>query len=153
MDFAFSEEQELLRASARDYLADRCPAERVVAAAEAEPSFDSAAWRELADLGWLDTAPSTGLGMLEHAVLAEETGSALLPLPWFSAVALAGPLLDDELRAAVASGERAVTLARNGSATLSGDTVSGSFTLVPDLASVTDVVVVAGDDVVVVDVT
>src|SRR3954467_8732710 len=59
MDFAFSEEQELLRAAAREYLADGWPAGRVVAAADAEPSFDGAAWRELADLGWLDTAPST----------------------------------------------------------------------------------------------
>src|SRR4051812_34257906 len=120
MDFAFSEEQELLRASARDYLADRWPAARVVATADAEPSFDAAAWRELADLGWLDES----LGMLEHAVLAEETGTALLPAPWFSTVALAGPLLDAELRAQVGAGERAVTLATNGTATVGGDTVS-----------------------------
>src|SRR3954451_21710668 len=148
MDFAFSEEQELLRAAAREYLADRWPADRVVATADADPTFDAASWRELADLGWLDES----LGMIEHAVLAEETGSALLPAPWFSTVALAGPLLDGELRSGVAAGERAVTLARDGAATLAGDTVSGSFTLVPDLASVTDVVVVAGDDVAVVDV-
>jgi alkylation response protein AidB-like acyl-CoA dehydrogenase len=147
MDFAFSEEQELLRASARDYLADRWPAERVVAAADADPAFDAAAWRELAELGWLDES----LGMLEHAVLAEETGLALLPAPWFSTVALAGPLLDAELRGQVGAGERAVTLATNGTATVRGDTVSGSFSLVPDLASVSDVVVVAGDDVVAVD--
>ena len=152
MDFAFSEEQELLRASARDYLADRWPASRVIAAADADPSFDGAAWRELADLGWLDTDISSGLGMLEHAVLAEETGTALLPVPWFSTIALAGPLLDAELRAGVANGERAVTLARNGTATFDGGSVTGTFTLVPDAASVTDVLVVAGDEVVAVEV-
>ena len=152
MDFAFSEEQELLRASARGYLADRWPADRVVAAADADPSFDSAAWRELADLGWLDTDPASGLGVLEHAVLAEESGAGLLPRPGFSTIALAGPLLDAELRAAVARGERAGTLARHGAATLDGDAVTGTFTLVPDLASVTDVLVVAGDEVAVVDV-
>ncbi len=148
MDFAFSEEQDLLRAAARDYLADRWPLDRVVATADAEPSFDAASWKELADLGWLD--PS--LGMLEHAVLAEETAYALLPAPWFATVALAGPLLDAELREAVGAGERAATLARTGTADDSGGSVSGRFTLVPDLGSVTDVVVPVTDGFVVVDV-
>ena len=148
MDFAFSEEQELLRAATRDYLTDRWTPERVVAAADADPAFDAATWRELADLGWLDES----LGMLEHAVLAEETGMALLPAPWFSTVALAGPLLDAELRAQVGAGERAVTLARHGSASVSGDALTGSYSLVPDLASVTDVLVVADGSVFAVDV-
>ena len=147
MDFAFSEEQELLRASARDYLADRWPLTRVVEVADSEPSFDATTWKELADLGWLD--PS--LGMLEHAVLAEETGFGLLPAPWFSSVALAGPLLDDELRDAVGAGARAVTLARDGDVTASGGSLSGTVRLVPDLASVTDVLVVATDGVYCVD--
>jgi alkylation response protein AidB-like acyl-CoA dehydrogenase len=141
MDFAFSEEQELLRASARDYLADRWPLTRVVETADAEPRFDATAWKELADLGWLD--PS--LGMLEHAVLAEETGYGLLPAPWFSSVALALPVLDDELRDTVANGERAATLARDGDVQASGDSLTGRSVLVPDVASVTDAVVVVGD--------
>jgi len=147
MDFAFSEEQELLRASARDYLADRWPLTRVVETADAEPRFDTTAWKELADLGWLD--PS--LGMLEHAVLAEETGYGLLPAPWFSSVALAQPLLDDELRDAVANGDRAATLARSGDVQSTGDNLTGRSVLVPDVASVTDAVVVAGDTLFAVD--
>jgi alkylation response protein AidB-like acyl-CoA dehydrogenase len=59
VDFAFSEEQELLRAAARDYLADRWPHDRMVKAADSDPSFDAATWRELADMGWLD--PSLGM--------------------------------------------------------------------------------------------
>lgn len=147
MDFAFSEEQGLLRAAARDYLADRWPLTRVVEAADAAPSFDAATWKELADLGWLDSS----LGVLEHAVLAEETGFGLLPAPWFSTIALAAPLLDDELREAVASGERAVTLARTGDVNASGTTLSGVARLVPDLAGVTDVVVAAGESLFAVD--
>jgi alkylation response protein AidB-like acyl-CoA dehydrogenase len=151
MDFAFSEEQELLRASARDYLADRWPSERVVETADAEPSFDAATWRELASMGWLDTRPDSGIGLLEQAVLAEETANALLPAPWFSTVALAAPYLDDELRAAVADGEQAVTLADPGDIRASGGALSGSSLLVPDLAAVTDVVVVTGSGAYVVD--
>jgi alkylation response protein AidB-like acyl-CoA dehydrogenase len=147
MDFAFSEEQELLRAAARDYLADRWPLDRVTAAADAEPTFDAPTWKELAGLGWLDSS----LGMLEHAVLAEETGYALLPAPWFSSVALAGPVLDESLRTAVDAGERAATLARGGDVRSSGDALSGTVGLVPDLAKVTDAVVVATDGLYVVD--
>ena len=148
MDFAFSEEQELLRAAARDYLADRWPADRVVATADADPAFDAGTWKELAGMGWLDQS----LGMLEHAVLAEETAYALLPAPWFATVALAGPVLDDELRDAVGSGERAVTLATDGNVTATGDTVTGAFRFVPDAASVTDVIVLGDGAAHVVDV-
>jgi alkylation response protein AidB-like acyl-CoA dehydrogenase len=149
MDFAFSEEQELLRASARDYLRDRFPAERIVALAESDDGWDSSTWKELADLGWLDSS----LGLLEHAVIAEETAYALLPAPWFATVALAWPLLDDELREAVAAGERSVTLAQGGDVTATGDTLTGTVRLVPDLTSVSDVVVATGDGAFVVDAT
>jgi alkylation response protein AidB-like acyl-CoA dehydrogenase len=163
VDFAFSEEQEQLRAAARDYLADRYPSDRIVALADSDAGWDPAGWRELADLGWLDP----DLGMLEHAVLAEETGYALLPAPWWSSVGLAWPLLDDELRKAVSAGERSATVAwaepggpttllaaGTGSATTAnaGDALTGTKILVPDLTSVSDVVVVAADGLYVVDV-
>jgi alkylation response protein AidB-like acyl-CoA dehydrogenase len=142
MDFAFSSEQEQLRASVRDYLRDRYGDERVVALAESDTGWDPSSWRELADMGWLD--PS--LELLEHAVIAEESAYALLPAPWFATVALAWPLLDDELRDAVAAGERSVTLARHGSVTAdAGGALTGVLTLVPDLTSVTDVVVVGAE--------
>jgi alkylation response protein AidB-like acyl-CoA dehydrogenase len=161
MDFAFSEEQDLLRAAARDYLADRYPSDRVVALADSEAGWDPATWKELADLGWLDTE----LGVLEHAVLAEETGYALLPSPWWSTMGLAWPLLDEELQTGVGSGDRSVTVAwaeAGGPATLAGAATgsataasSGALTgikvLVPDLTAVTDVVVVAADGLYVVD--
>ncbi|HEX3823157.1 MAG TPA: acyl-CoA dehydrogenase family protein [Mycobacteriales bacterium] len=162
MDFAFSEEQDLLRAAARDYLGDRFPAERVIALADSEPGWDPATWRELADLGWLDA----DLGLLEHAVIAEETGNALLPAPWWSTLGLAWPLLDDQLRAAVGTGERSVTVAwaePGGPVTLADAATTGATTahangsltghkvLVPDLTSVTDVVVVAADGLYAVD--
>ncbi|MDQ1746691.1 MAG: hypothetical protein QOD07_954 [Frankiaceae bacterium] len=151
MDFAFSSEQEQLRASVRDYLRDRYGDERVVALAESDAGWDPSSWRELADMGWLD--PS--LGLLEHAVIAEESAYALLPAPWFATVALAWPLLDEQLRDAVAAGERSVTLARHGSVTADagGDTLTGVATLVPDLTSVTDVLVVADGGVYAVEAT
>ena len=128
MDFAFSPEQDMLRAAARDYLADRFPIERVISLIDSEEGWDPKSWREIAELGWLDR----DLGFLEHAVLFEETGYALLPAPYFATVGLAWPLLDDQLADAVSSGERSVTVA-----------LDRQF--VPDLGLVTDVLV-AGDD-------
>jgi alkylation response protein AidB-like acyl-CoA dehydrogenase len=163
MDFAFSEEQDQLRAAARDFLADRYPPQRVVALADADAGWDRARWRELAELGWLDA----DLGMLEHAVLAEETGNALLPAPWWSTVGLAWPVLDDELRAAVTAGDRSATLAwaePGGPATIAaaatgartsaaaGGSLTGVKVLVPDLGAVTDVVVVGSEGLYAVDV-
>jgi alkylation response protein AidB-like acyl-CoA dehydrogenase len=163
MDFAFSEEQDLLRAASRDYLGDRFPAERVIGLADSDLGWDPSTWRELADLGWLDA----DLGLLEHAVIAEESGNALLPAPWWSTVGLAWPLLDEQLREAVGTGERSATVAwaePGGPATLADAVTSGATTahadgsltgrkvLVPDLTSVTDVVVVATDGLYAVDV-
>ena len=91
-------------------------------------------------------------------MLAEETGYALLPAPW-SPVALAGPLLDDELRgrrSAQATGQRTWPRPSQASWTMVerphaapsrrlATRLTGSKVTVPDLASVTDVVVVATD--------
>src|SRR4051794_3460981 len=162
MDFAFSADQELLRAAARDYLADRMPNDRMVSLAESEAGTDPADWKAIAELGWLDPE----LGLLEHAVLAEETGYTLLSAPWWSTVALTWPLLDDDLRGAIAAGERSATLAyaeSGGPATISdaaarssvkasGDSLTGTKVNVPDLTSVSDVIVVATDGLYVVDV-
>jgi alkylation response protein AidB-like acyl-CoA dehydrogenase len=162
MDFAFSAEQEQLRASARGYLTDRWPADRVVTLADSPDGWDPDSWKELVELGWLDP----DLGVLEHAVLAEESAAALLPAPWWSSVGLAWPVLDEELRSAVAGGERRATVAwaePGGPATLagaadssattadSGGALTGTKVLVPDLTAVTDVVVVASDGLYAVD--
>jgi alkylation response protein AidB-like acyl-CoA dehydrogenase len=89
MDFAFSDEQELLRATARQWLADRYPLDRVAALADSERGWDPASWSALDALGWLDPE----LDVLDLAVLAEETGYALYPGPWWSHVGLAAPVL------------------------------------------------------------
>jgi alkylation response protein AidB-like acyl-CoA dehydrogenase len=89
MDFAFSAEQEMLRAAAREWLADRYPTDRVAELADSEAGWDPASWDQLTELGWLDRE----LDLLDQAVLAEEAGYALLPAPWLSSVGLAAPAL------------------------------------------------------------
>lgn len=147
MDFAFSEEQDLLRASARSWLAQRYPLHRVAELADSDTGWDPASWRELSELGWLDD----DLGMLELAVLAEESGYALLPAPWWSSIALAAPVVG-------ASPSRPTTLAwaelgtpylLDGTVTTTaredggGWRLSGTKLRVPDLALAEQVLVVA----------
>ena len=110
MHFAFTAEQEALRAEARRWLEERYPPERVAELADSEAGWDPASWGELAELGWLGVSVAedeggAGLGFLEEAVLFEELGRALYPGPYFSTIALALPALAPDDRAAVASGE------------------------------------------------
>ncbi len=135
MHFAFTAEQDVLRAEARRYLEERFPAERVSELADSEAGWDPASWAELAELGWLGVSipedeGGAGLGFLEEAVLLEELGRALYPGPYFSTVALALPALGEDERARVAAGDS------RWSAEVDG--------LVPDLALVDRVVTAAG---------
>lgn len=150
MDFAFSAEQMLLRAAARSWLADKYPAARVARLADHEEGWDPGSWGELVALGWLDP----DLGILEYAVLAEEAGYALYPGPWWSTVALAGPVLGapPQEPATLAWAEPGVPYLRcAGRATRTTATRDGgSWTLtgqklrVPDLGNVATTLVVAG---------
>jgi alkylation response protein AidB-like acyl-CoA dehydrogenase len=95
MDFAFSEEQEMLRSSARDFLSKEVPSSYVRRMMETADAWDESLWKKLAEVGW------TGLGIpeayggvgtfLDLIVVLEEAGRALLPGPFFSTMGLAVP--------------------------------------------------------------
>ncbi|MBM0236030.1 acyl-CoA/acyl-ACP dehydrogenase [Micromonospora sp. ATA32] len=89
MDFALTEEQQDIRAGARRYLAERYPPERIGALADGPHGSEASSWPELIRQGWLDP----DLSAVDLALLAEESGYALHPTPWWSTVALAAPYL------------------------------------------------------------
>jgi alkylation response protein AidB-like acyl-CoA dehydrogenase len=98
MDFGFTEEQEALRKSAREVLAEQSSPAAVRAVMESESGFDEALWKTIADLGWCGvTIPESegglGLGWVEQAILLEETGRSVLPAPYLTHVGLALPVL------------------------------------------------------------
>ncbi len=118
MDFAFNEEQEMLRSQARSFLSEKLPPEKVVELAESEEGWDRSLWRAMAELGWTglsipEDQGGSGMGFLEEAVLFEEFGYAAAPGPHFSTLALAQPLLSDapEDLARIAAGEVVATVA------------------------------------------
>src|SRR5919204_269934 len=121
MNFTFSEEQEMLRTSAREFLANKYPIERIAEIADGE-GFDPAWWAEAAELGWTgislpEDAGGAGLSFLEEIVVIEEMGRALYPGPFFSTVVLALPALVEapDLLENVVTGKTAATLAWAGS--------------------------------------
>src|SRR4249920_476210 len=98
MDFALSEEQDLLQSTVRRFLADRCPTDRVRQIMETETAHDAGLWRGLADLGITaivvpEADGGLGQDLLDLAVVAEELGYAATPGPFLAtstaAVALA----------------------------------------------------------------
>ena len=124
MDLGFSEEQEMLRTTARDFLTNECPAELVKQLAENEKGYSPEMWKKMAELGWMGlTFPEEydGMGMtfLDLVVLLEEAGRACLPGPYFSTVVLAGYTIMEgaseeqkkELLTKIANGDLIVTLA------------------------------------------
>jgi alkylation response protein AidB-like acyl-CoA dehydrogenase len=166
MDFSFTDEQEMLRAQARTFLADKFPPERLAEVADAA-GWDSAAYKEMASLGWIglslpEDAGGAGMSFLDEAVLIEELGRALSPVPYFSSAVLCSPALESAPNAvgSLVSGEETWALAfaePGGPHTLDDldavDTkaepdggswaLSGEKVLISDLNAATKVVVVA----------
>jgi len=98
MDFTFSEEQELLRQSARRFLEKECTVSFVKQVADAEAGFGRRTWQRMAELGWTgilipEDYGGMGLTFVELGVVLEEMGRALLPGPYISTVILFGEAL------------------------------------------------------------
>jgi alkylation response protein AidB-like acyl-CoA dehydrogenase len=162
MNFSFSDEQEMLRASVRKLMHERYPIERVAAIADGE-GFDRAEWKAVADLGWVGIAVpeahgGLGLTFLDQMVIVEELGRALYPGPYLSSAVLGLSALEQSRLAitrSVATGERIATLAWAGEdgrfdvgpapkvEVDAGDALTTTKLFVPDVG-VGDVLVVLG---------
>ena len=124
MDFRLSEEQEMLKTAARDFLEAKCPKTYVRDMESDDRGYSPDIWREMAGLGWMglafpEGAGGSGMSFLDLAVLLEEMGRACLPGPFFATVVLAGlTILDagnEEQRRrylpGIAGGDKLATLA------------------------------------------
>lgn len=142
MDFAFSPEQDQLRAGARDWLASTYPFDRIASMADSEPGWDPDSWRQVVDFGWLE--PEL-LSLVDLAIVFEETGRGLYAGPLLSTVA-ALPLLGKAEHDAVATGELKASVAWSATGVKLGKdgTASGEVRSVADLALVDLVVLSIG---------
>jgi len=154
-DLLYSDVEEELRASVRALLADRTDLSRL----ESPEPVDLKLWRTLAvDLGCAglpvpESQGGAGASWRETAVVLEELGRTVAPVPFLgSAVLATAALLDsgDPLLAELAAGTRTATLAVPATATTdgphwtvtaTGDTLDGDVTSVID-AGAADVLLV-----------
>ncbi|MFC3995291.1 acyl-CoA dehydrogenase family protein [Nocardiopsis sediminis] len=121
-DLLYSEVEEELRASVRALLSDKSPAPAVLARVESDRVTDLALWKGLVDLGCAalpvpEELGGAGAGLREAAVVAEELGRAVAPVPFLGSAVLATAALLAAGDAAasplssLASGEATATVA------------------------------------------
>ena len=100
MDLGLSEEQEMLKTTARDFLEKECPKSLVRAMEEDDKGYSPELWRKMAEMGWMglplpEKYGGIGYTFLDLTVLIEEMGRTLLPGPFFSTVVLCAlPILE-----------------------------------------------------------
>ncbi|MGI9592075.1 MAG: acyl-CoA dehydrogenase family protein [Myxococcota bacterium] len=169
MNFGFTEEQEHLRKTVCDVLADHASMKRVREVMEdPDASHDAALWRQMSELGWLGLAFPEAVGgaelsLIEQCIVLEELGRVLAPTPFLPTAIAADAILQlgsPAQRATwlprMASGEIKATLALTeeagdapeaielaASRADEGFTLSGRKLFVPDAAAADLLVVVA----------
>ena len=169
MNFGFSDEQELLRSTARKFFENECPSETVRRLMDTPEGMSPELWGKLAEQGWLgliypETYDGMGLGFVDLTVLMEEMGRAVVPGPYVSTVLLGGLAILEagneaqkkEWLPKIAGGSKRATLGwmepsavlgpagvtLTAKAASGGHTLSGTKLFVPD-AHTADAIVVA----------
>jgi alkylation response protein AidB-like acyl-CoA dehydrogenase len=97
VDFGLTDDQRDIQRTARELLGSRATPERVREHAEAG-KLDEALWKELGELGWPGIAVAEehggqGLGAVALAILCEELGRTVAPVPFLPSV-LAATLIE-----------------------------------------------------------
>ncbi|MEV6113787.1 acyl-CoA dehydrogenase family protein [Streptomyces sp. NPDC052109] len=163
-DLLYSEEEEALRAAVRDLLTDHCAPADVIARTESAAPHDLALWKlhaegmGLAGLLVPEEQGGQGASHREVAVVLEELGRAVAPVPYLTSAVVATEALlacgDDELLGRLASGRTIGALAVGlhaapGAALqtvrVDNGTLHGELRGIAD-AAVADVLLVPADD-------
>lgn len=124
MNTAFTEEQEMMRKMASDFLAKECTKKKVRELEESETGFSPDIWKGMANLGWMgliipENYGGMGMTFQDLTIILEEMGRNILPGPFFCTV-IGGsmPILDagsqkqkEEFLPRIASGDSIFTMA------------------------------------------
>lgn len=126
MDFALSEEQELLAGSLRRFLAEHCPVTRVRELVAKQPGHDGGTWAALCELGVggllvPEEHGGSGLALLDAAIAAESLAWGVAPAPFLGSAVMApvalraagSPEQQARLLPRLATGDRRIAVAAN----------------------------------------
>ncbi len=126
MSLVLTEEQELLRNTAREFIGENSPVKELRRLRDDQDAtgFSRALWAEMAELGWAgivlpEDVGGSDLGYAELGIVLEETGRTLAATPLVSTVLLGANAIllggndtqRKEILPAVAKGERILALA------------------------------------------
>lgn len=169
MEFGLTQEQEMIRNQAAEFLKNECPTAFVRELIRSKQGHSDELWGKMSAMGWMglilpEEYGGSGLSFVELVVVLEEMGRALLPGTYFSSVVLAGlvlleagsdeqknqwlvPLSEGKLKATIALNEpdnRWVAAGVSATAERSdrGYLINGTKLFVPD-AQVSDLIIFA----------
>lgn len=158
MDFALSDDQRAIQEAARDFLTDAANPDVIRAAVEGTSGFDEGLWSSLGEMGFTglmipESLGGLGLGAVEMALVLEETGRVLAPVPFFETAVLAVQAIlaagSEEQKAALlprlASGTRASFAGTASRPTLTNGKLTGTAQFVT-FGHVAELIVVATAD-------
>ena len=123
MNLDFTEEQEMLRTMARDFLKTECPKSIIRDLEESDEGYSPEIWKKMAELGWQGLAfpeeyDGTGMTFFDLALIIEEMGRNILPGPFISTAVCGLSILEagtdeqkKEFLPKVAAGDMILTLA------------------------------------------
>src|SRR3712207_3284390 len=99
MDLGLTEEQELLKNSARDFLEKNVPEAYVRQMEEDETGYSPEVWKSMAEQGWQgiiipEEYGGAGFAFLDLIVLLEEFGRALVPGPFVPTMIAATAIME-----------------------------------------------------------
>ncbi len=111
MDFELSDDQVALQEAARDLLDGYADPARVRAHIASGDAFDAVLWSAMVDQGWLGVAVpevegGLGLGWVEAAVLLDEAGRHVAPVPLLGSLLALSALRATPWAAGLLAGER-----------------------------------------------
>jgi len=95
MNFQLTEEQEMLRAAARDFLEKECTESIIKEVEEGSRGYSPDLWKKIADLGWLglvypEQYGGSSMSLIDLTVLYEELGRGMFASPYLSTIVLSG---------------------------------------------------------------
>jgi alkylation response protein AidB-like acyl-CoA dehydrogenase len=170
MDLSFTETQNLIKNSAREFLTRECPRSFIKEMDESDSGFSPDLWRQMSEMGWVGMALPGEYGggdasFTDVAVLFEELGYACVSSPLHSSVILGGALIlaagsdaqKRDLLPSIANGSRILAVAitepeygwgsgfinLQASASGGGFTLNGTKLFVPDVQIADQILVVA----------